>query len=254
MTRLETPIDQLILNLSKINLDASDKRIPLFSLVQQQLLLLRTLHIEMLKNDLYESVKSLARGKRKISSKERVFGSAVNTNKATLNYLSFLSVLNQFGRILEKKHEVELSDFPNYYRIRFYRNKAGEHWDDYISIIGMRGMTFAKGKAAIPMIEEVRAPEDREKTRKQLNALFTKSGLKLSIPEKYATTSSVSSKGDYPDFMYEGLEAIDGKLRQDKIPDEIVVLLFKFGLPAPICDVEEYLVQLSSYLTNLLGL
>lgn len=54
--------------------------------------------------------------------------------------------------------------------------------------------------------------------------------------------------------MYEGLEALDKKLRQDKIPDEIVPLLFKFGFPTPICDVEEYLVQLSKYLTNLLGL
>ena len=254
MKEPKTPIDQLVLKLSEITLKFPKKHNSLIALVQQQLLLLRTLHIEMLKNDLHEAVKSIPQEDCKVSFKELVFNK-IDTNKAILNYLSFLSVLNQFGRILGKKHSEKLSKFPNYYRIRFYRNKVGEHWDDYISIIGKRGLTFTKGKAAIPMVEEVLAPINREKVRKQLNFLFIKSGVKkLSIPKKYATTGAVSSKGDYPNFMYERLEIIDKKLRKDKIPDEIVTLLFQFGFPAPICNVEEYLPRLSDYLMNLLDL
>jgi len=254
-TYLKAPLDRIILELSAMSFNNPNIINPLISLIQQQLLLLRTLHIEMLENDFYEIIKSFPQGERKIDFREVILNKPVDSNRAVLNYLSFLSVLNQFGRALHHNHNLDLLDFPSYYRVRFYRNKVGEHWEEYISYFSKMGVTFTKGKSAIPLVEEVINPKEKQKIAKQLKFLFKENGIKeVPFLKKYSGYNAISSIKDYSNSMYKTLELLDKRLRKDKIPDNIIVLLFQFGFPAPIYDLEEYLVQLSDYLNNMLNL
>jgi hypothetical protein len=87
---------------------------------------------------------------------------------------------------------------------------------------------------------------NRTDLQQELTDAFAQEGITLpSLEGKW--------NGEYSDIIYAGLEKIDGKLRSFNkrtgigIPEPIVILLFKYSFPTPICDMEEYCKTLAAW-------
>lgn len=167
--------------------------------------------------------------------------------KCVLDYFSFISLLNQFGRVLSERYKI---DVPHKKRIRFFRNKATEHWDEYAQYAHAGSITQQAGKPAIPLISSVYDPEERKNLGSKIGEILRTYNISFEIenPE----VSNISSLEVNVEKMYSMLERIDPNLK--KIPEDLIRLLFKFGFPTPISNVEEYSVELVEQLKHALGL
>jgi|CXWL01.1.fsa_nt_gi hypothetical protein len=176
------------------------------------------------------------------------FEHSLKTTKSVLDYYGFISLLNQFGRILDERFSI---DIPLYSRIRFFRNKVSEHWDEYTEDSPASGSLSQKfGKPAIPSISLVYAPEERKALKSQIDAVFSKFGVMLELDSIEASNYSIVA--DNSERVYLALEKIHHLLHG--IPDELVTLFFKFGFPIPILEVEDYSSDLVVFLREKLGL
>ncbi len=90
-------------------------------------------------------------------------GSYDASTKAVLDYLQFINVLNQLGRIL------------------FFRNKVFEHWDDYTKYGTASGHTQISGEAAIPSTYNSYSINERKVVKDEIDAILSDFNLSLEI-------------------------------------------------------------------------
>jgi len=258
MHKYKTPLDNLIVELASYSINNVSNPNSFVILVQQQLGILRVLYNEMHKIDYYKNTITQAKkNNRSITIEEFALNQNQDINKSITDYQSYLYVINQFGRALKKKCLINLEDFPCYYEIQFYRNKVAEHWDDYIDAMS-RGVTFSKGKCAIPIVGRVFLLDIRPKIAKQLEEIFYKFGLNIKIPDEFNQVSTANNDPKYAEFIYTNLRKIDVYLKfnckkepNKTLNDMLITLLFDFGFPSPILDLEEYTIILAAYIRRL---
>ena len=171
------------------------------------------------------------------------------TVQARINYFGFIEELNRFGRIFDEEFEALI---PNYYRIRFFRNKMVEHWTDYSQFIlqSKPAIKIEINKLVVPYhlgywggsITEI--PNLRKEFKRQSVALGQLNG-------------SPTYPGDCEN-IYKALECIDSKLKSSppnkktakketdkkEISEDLVKAIFRFGFPNPIHDLENYIKDL----------
>lgn len=157
--------------------------------------------------------------------------------EAKTNYFSFIEELNRFGRIFANKYEKII---PDYYRIRFFRNKMVEHWDVYLDFLfHMEGIKIEVNKLVVPYHMGVWGGSTLE--IKDLKEEFQKHN--VSISRQWES----SLNPNYSEDIYRALERIDQKLRKwnektgEGIPEDLVKGIFKYGFPTPIQDLEGYI-------------
>ena len=156
MSSKHTPLDGFIVNLAALTFTNPSSPNLLVSLTQHHLSMLRVIYLGMVEIDFYEKAFSGSPGTRTLSIEESALDMPLDSYRSILSYIQFLYVLSQFGRVLIKHGFInDLFEFPCYYRVKFYRNCVGEHWEEYVDFAGRRGLTFTKGKAAIPVVEEL---------------------------------------------------------------------------------------------------
>ena len=217
----------------------------LLIVVATQSKLLKVLYRAMLEFNMKENSFNV-----KVSHEEFCYKST----KSVLDYFQFITVLNQLGRFLDdKKYNITI---PKYYRVRFFRNKVSEHWEDY-SIYGTNLQYQLPGEAAIPAIKISSKPEEMREIKFKIDAILKVRGFVLDIenPEM----GQIGAGLNYEEKIYSTLEKIDPTLnsknkRQYLIPDELVKLLFQFGFPPPIDKVTEYSSELVNFLEKELRL
>jgi hypothetical protein len=157
-----------------------------------------------------------------------------------LNYFSFLEELNKFGRVFEKKYTQIL---PEYFRVRFYRNKMIEHWDNYQEYLDNinYGNIQHDGKLCIPYhFGVINFPDQAPDAYNALHNEFQKLGVNLP-----SLDISISVE-DYSKIIFQNLETYDPRL--EKIPVGLVNALFKYRFPVPIYDMDNYLIELVNWL------
>jgi len=265
----KSPLDEAIFSLDKKILSQLSNPDELSILIKEQLGFLRIVYIMMLEN-WEEGQKLMEWSKKIIESKEkRKYNPAEITSisdfnyKVSICYFLFSIIINQFGRVLKNHPRTKNISLPLYTRIRFYRNKVVEHWEDYLKntrAVRGAGCTFSNNKLPVPVVEGILSPKERKKIAESLANAFKKKNVIILIQKSFIELNLGSNRQDYSDFIFENLEKIDKSLnkRKDKngekyeIPDEIVSLLFEFGFPAPICDIEEYSKKLVEQLSSLL--
>lgn len=176
-----------------------------------------------------------------------------------LNYMSFIDVLNQLGRCLNKpEYSIyrEKDNIPCYVEIRFFRNKISEHWDDYTSF--KPGGSYISSGAAFPV------PIFFGKRPLLAESLALENSIKNEFSKYGIVLGSLSGcyYSDFSEKIYSLLKEINPCLgreptkkgKNDKtnyIPNSLVSLLFQFEFPLPIYDIEEYCSQLVVYLRTM---
>ncbi len=160
--------------------------------------------------------------------------------KAKVSYFSFIEELNRYGRIFELKYQKIL---PDYYRIKFFRNKIVEHWDDYLEFLfHQEGLKIAINKLVVPYHMGLRGGSITEIP--ELRQEFKKHNIAL------APHFESPLDPNYSESIFSALETIDQKLGK-QIPADLVEAIFKYGFPTPIHDLEQYIEQLNKWVENL---
>ncbi|OGE86320.1 MAG: hypothetical protein A3J48_02375 [Candidatus Doudnabacteria bacterium RIFCSPHIGHO2_02_FULL_46_11] len=179
-----------------------------------------------------------------ITTKEAIDNS-LESIEANANYFAFLEELNRFGRVFHEKYDTTL---PKYFRIRFYRNKMVEHWDDYEEYLNKGvGFTYTVDKLIIPRhFGAMNIPADTDAAYSELSLEFK--AFKITLPP---LDLSMTADDKYSEELYYNLEKIDPELGR-KIPNSLVNKLIKYTFPVPIKDLEEYFLILNSWLDTFL--
>lgn len=167
-------------------------------------------------------------------------------------YFQFIEQLNILQRVLEK---LGLKDtIPLYYRIRFFRNKIVEHWDDYLQFITSRSVQMISVRRLIFVPYHMGRgviPEHRTQAMNDLIQLFNDNNITLAIDNN-------DWYDDYSEKVYKALESIDPRLRSQTrvqnsgIAEGIVKALFNYMFPTPISDVESYSKDLAVFLGSII--
>lgn len=217
----------------------------LLMLITNQVRLLKVLYRSMLEFDLKKHINT--------SFNEDNYENYIYESiKSNIDYLEFINILNQFGRILKNKYDLPI---PKLNRINFFRNKVSEHWEEYTEY-GMTGSQLQyQNEAAIPSINTSYLAEERKKIKIEIDSILNDYGLILDIEN--SEVSNIAHLNT--EKIYAVLEQIDPTLNarlgtRYNIPDSLVRLLFCFGFPAPIEKVTEYSAELVKVLENKLEL
>ena len=251
---METPFDSLIAALWQSLLSGHHRKVQpndLFSLVLNFSKIARVTYINMLEasEKMHLQVENQIKvpGTRSLTMKETIEHDDYHI-RCTLSYMQFIEHLNRSGRVL-KGHGFTP---PLYYRVRFFRNKTVEHWDDYMHLRSVGhgdGLSFPKGKIAIPYAFAGISMSGVSYTLQQeITNEFAKYGVTLpSLSDKWYV--------EYSNIIYPALEQLDKDLRSYRngvgIPEPLVTLLFKYSFPTPICNMEDYCKALVSWLETL---
>lgn len=154
-----------------------------------------------------------------------------------LSYFTFCSQIAILGELL--------SLFPKpplYNRIKFFRNKVVAHWSEYwvkspqqMMLVGAIG-----GKIFIPYhFNKIIDGHEAKPTLAKLNNCFIGLGVNNEITRD-------DWYGDYSEKIFLNLEQIDPQLltsfnkKNQKIPEDLIELLFHYSFPSPITDMEKY--------------
>jgi hypothetical protein len=189
-----------------------------------------------------EELRSQTPGTRTIGEEER-FSHSSDMVEIKINYFGFIEELNRFGRIFDNKYNAKI---PRYARIRFYRNKMIEHWDDYEKYLLTQGnsATWAQGKLVVVSHSgAINTPQTSQGVYDELKANFKNAGVDLPKLE-------LGLNKDYSEAVFTHLEKIDPDLRRERIPEPIVEGLFQYSFPNPIWDIEEYIDELVKWLED----
>lgn len=254
---MKTPFDKIIVDLTRYNFFNRIVPNDFILLILQHLQMLRKIYLRMIEVDFYEQSISREPGTRSITIEESALNSSPDSYSVYLDYIQFLFVLNQFGRALEKYNYLRRErDFPYFYRIRFFRNCVGEHWEKHVPVIRNNGFMFTHLKASIPLLGESIVDREKLAIEKSLINEFTNSGVKIRIPRKFVKYVGMSNNTKYCKYFYRKLEVISPELNTkygtNKIPKKIVELLFKFDFPVPITDIEEYSKELIDFIYKII--
>lgn len=233
MLHERTLFDGLILELGVPKLTRSGRGEPKTAVLLNQLQLLRTIHLIWRKVNLRAEMERQSR-RGTVSWEEFLLEHSLSAYKARLCYFEFVSVLNQLGR------HFGWALVPEGSRLRFFRNKVIEHWNEYSEQPSAPGFVQSRDKLAIPAVETIHTVGEKKGLGEELKRHFAAYG--ITLEEDFA----VSFQGPAPEYsekIYQALEQIDSSLGR-KIPERVVELLFKVGFPMPITDVEEYSARL----------
>ena len=244
---METPFDNLLSSFNQTMLDTLKQNAQpseLFSFVYNFLKILRVLYGNMAgaseKMQVFVDNLNKQLDNRMLSVDEMHAKDDVPI-RCKLSYVQFIDHLNRTGRVLKRKGFT----LPCYGRIYFFRNKMVEHLDDYVQfLLNSDGLIMQNSKIAIPYAFAALSlsQDERRRCQQQLADEFAKSGVTLpSLEGKW--------QGAYANLMFTALEKIDADLR--KIPEPLVTLLFKYGFPTPISDIEDYCKTLAAWITTL---
>jgi|GEM_PF-2658149 hypothetical protein len=258
-----SPFDDLILYFFEI---ASEKTISSRGvLVAKELRILRSIYISMLNTSTFMNMSkaNTAKTSRKVTIEELVSFDDVGL-KVVLNYANFISQLNRLGRLLKRNRKL----IPDYSRIKFYRNKVVEHWDVYIKTVLGSGSVQKKGGIALPSSFEFMPSLERKKLGVKLTTEFQKNGVDIQLDDKFSVINVCEVDG-YSELIYECLEKISpqlnfrkigflgkifsfwGESENKEISKRLIKLLFAFGFPRPINDVETFSNQLVANLSKM---
>lgn len=169
-----------------------------------------------------------------------------------ISYFQFIEQLNILQRVLEKLGIRDV--IPLYYRIRFFRNKIVEHWDDYLQFITSRSVQMISVRHLIFVPYHMGRgviPEHRTQTLNALIQLFNDNNTTLAIDNNDWYDA-------YSEKVYKALENIDPRLRSkvraqnSGIEEDIVKALFNYMFPTPISDVESYSKDLVIFLRSII--
>lgn len=240
-----TPFDNLAIKLIDAGMRSPTQRDEKRMLCQTFLGVCRVKYLQMFEVSsrfwkMHEESFKTQSGTRTLTYEEMLIMNTDNV-EARLNYFGFIEELNRFGRVFEEKYSKTL---PLYSRIRFYRNKMIEHWDDYEGFLQAKGngLTYSLNKLVIPhLMGSIHMPAEEPQDHKILESEFQACGITLppiDLSKMYA---------GYAEIIYPCLEQIDPTLGK-KIPDNLVNALFKYTFPTPIHDLEAYNNQLIAWL------
>lgn len=163
----------------------------------------------------------------------------------------FISLVNKLGQLID--------GVPKINRIRFYRNKVSEHWNDYSLGLDLSHFQPANSPAT-PSTSTVAEPEEREKIFKEMSTIlnsFNDKNVSFNfIPLDQVKFCNIMDT--FTNQFYETLEKIDPTLNKKSgssdhdylISNKLVELLFQFGFPSPIANVKEYSEDLVKFLTD----
>lgn len=185
--------------------------------------------------------KSIKKGIKSLSTREMT-NTSLESIEAKVNYFCFIEELNRFGRFLKNKYNALIPDF---YRLKFYRDKMIEHWDDYERYLNTTGTgyTCTINKLVIPFhFGAINTPSTYPDVFRELKGEFSK--YQIYLPQIDLSLGNQK----YTEIIYSYLEKIDQKLI--KIPESIITVLIIFSFPVPINDIEEYINRLITWLDN----
>jgi len=245
---INTPFDDLAIKLSESGMAMRDKPtekyIHCITFIQVCRIKYQQIHnISKLHWIRSEEMRKQSGGIRSLTTKEVIDGYA-ETLEVKVNYFSLLEELNRYGRVFEKKYGDIL---PNYFRIRFYRNRMIEHWDryeEYLKIAG-NGFTYKIGELITPMpIGAINTPAITDIAYKELSLEFQK--FKITLPK---LDVSMTADGKYSKEFFSNLARINGRL--EEIPPSLVNSLFKYGFPIPTHNLDNYVSELVLWLEKI---
>ena len=178
---------------------------------------------------------------------ESFFESAFVKNKYVLDYNMFVNCLNQLDRALKKRRLC----IPNEWEIRFYRNVVVEHWDEYVDPINGSFAEIYPGPSGYPQVNifTQRADEERKELRRQIDEIFEKHKQALRVNGHY---QDIWNDSENVAKLYKTLKACFPKPDTQKCEPlkAIAKLLFQFGLPGPIVDIDLYSSKLVEQLRS----
>lgn len=239
----KTPFDELIIKLIQKTFENLEQRNE-----KQQIILtflevcrIRYLHLLSITERIQEMLSLVRRGGAVGYPIEEGNFHAI---EAKLNYFSFIEELNRFGRLFKDKYNKTL---PDYYRIRFYRDKMVEHWDDYEEFLrsSYPGYTLLPNNLVAPYhsgtIRSIEASEDYNRLKSE----FEKKG--ISIP----LLNDSMKYEDYSNELFIHLGKIDNELKKH-FSAGMINTLFKYSFPIPIYDMEGYIKGLITWVEEFL--
>ncbi len=251
-----SPFDSLIIKIQSElwtqHRNFSKKELDKKSFLVQQLGLLRAIYVSSLEVNHFDQVISQPKGERSVSFEETALEQPRPSKKVFLDYYNFINVLCQFGRVLPK-HFPKTYPIPLLERIRFYRNKVVEHWDDYTNNISLGAFSYRIGKTPIPHVEMVYSPEERKALLGEMKGLFNLLGSDLQLDDD-KIYNLIGIDPEYNEAVFTALEKIEGGLRKragdNKDLDNLIEKLIQFSFPVPILDTEEYGKKIIEYLES----
>lgn len=98
--------------------------------------------------------------------------------KPVLDYINFINILSQFGRVSLNKYGFSI---PLLNRIKFYRNKVAEHWDEYSLYVNSGSYSRIGSKPAIPHIASVGDTEKRKILKNDIDTVLAEFNIKLDL-------------------------------------------------------------------------
>ncbi len=230
----DSSVDQSLLH--KLTNFSGELRIRYLELLENAELI--SLFMERMKNPEHQGLHTM--------TDEELLTQQYENHRPVLAYQDFVNCLNIHGRVLDKLGIT----IPSYYRIRFYRNKLIEHWDDYLdkSCNGISGWTARSGKIVVPFhSSKANVPHEGQPLWEIIKGNFLTLGLQ--VPFTWDDTISYER---YTDFIWQLLEQIDPKLqtvhRYRIIPESLVELLYDYAMPVPILDMELYCAKLRDFI------
>lgn len=260
MTELiKTPFDDFIFSCMQSRLSnpayPSFTDLRVFLMTQGQTFRACYISMKRCSTDFDEKMEEMKRGPggQRSCTVEEMISVSDNTIMTTQSFFQFISAINQFARQLSKINS-KLPRPPLNREIYFFRNKAIEHWDQYLDYgPASHGMTGEKGKLSVPFHHGRKLDFSENQQSKKL--------LEIEL-QKYVPDFEMDSTLDpdnYRSLIYDVLKRIDPKLRSERsssstdpfIPESLVELLYDCGLPVPFGDVEKYIAELIVYLETL---
>lgn len=258
---LSSPFDPLLLDIAgrhQVSSSCSASDTERLSFFAQQLGLLRAAYVSMrgAGEAVTARMASMKAGQVTISFETMTLEFSRPSSTIFLGYNALVNTLCQLDRALPQ-HVANADKIPLCGRIRFYRNKVAEHWDEYTSNIVRSGFTFKKNKAPIPLVEGAVLNTERQALLSQLKQAFGVIGAVLKWPDE-KSYCGVSMEAEYGEAIFTAFEGIKEGLttRSGKAPeyDRVITILLKFGFPVPILDIEEYGARLDAHLRGALGM
>lgn len=238
---IETPFDKVARKLLEINLSKKNRGT---ILVEQFVEICRVCYLQMIaaskpvwriRDEIEAKVKQGI--KTESVSLEEMLQNNIQSLNPNICYFQFIEYLNRYGRVFEK-NKIDIK-IPRYYRIRFYRNKAIEHWEDYSSSLfrAISGYYFTIGKIAVPYHFGTYYIPTRQKET------FNKLLAELAVTYDFPPFEEIGNPEARSDTLFKLLERkYDYNL--STCDNKIVNLLFELGFPLPIHDVENYIKYL----------
>jgi hypothetical protein len=251
---METPFDSLLFGLRQSMFHSLQRKAPLsevFSVVYSFSRIARVLYLNMFDASEKLHVFLDTRNKQRFPGTptlEEIQEREDGPIRCRLSYIQFIEHINRTGRVLKLKRFPP----PLYGRIYFFRNIMVEHWDRYLQFLSNgEGLISTGGRILIPYaLDGIIVNDVRSALQQELTDEFAKCGVTLpSLDGKWY--------GVYSDIIYTSLEAIDPELRRHNekkkfgIPESLVISLFKYSFPTPICDMEEYCKTLVAWMETL---